>query len=81
MKGGIRSRTEPAEPNRTIPEPAGTGRGTEPIRTEPSHDASEKRRPKSVELGQTNIRTEPNRSDYLFKIKQNRTEPNRFFPV
>ena len=49
IQEGIRNRTEPAEPNRLILEPAGTGHGTEPNRTGPSHDASEKRRPNCVE--------------------------------
>ena len=82
LQEGIRNRTELAEPNRTepnrlIPEPAGTGRGNEPNQIGPSHDASEKRRPNRVEPGNINFRTEPNRTDYFSKI----TEPKRIEPV
>ena len=47
-----------------IPEPAGTGRGTEPNRTGPSHDAFKKRR--------------PNRTDtMMFRNVRNRNESNQ----
>ena len=64
---GTGNRTEPAEPNRTEPfnlERARAGRGNEPNRTGPNHDAS-----KSAG------RTASNRDKYL--SEPNRTEPNR----
>ena len=85
MQEGMRNRTEPAEPNRTepnrsIPEPAGTGRGTEPNRTETSHVVSEKRKPNRVEREKGKSRTEPNR--WISKsLEPKRIEPNRFLPV
>ena len=70
------------EPNRLISEPAGTGQETEPNRTRPSHDASEKSRPNRVEPGKILFRTEPNRNDEFSKsLEPNRIEPNRFLPV
>ena len=54
---------------------------TEPNRTEPSHDASEKRRPNRVEPGQIHFRTEPNRADEFSRSPEpKRIEPNRFLP-
>ena len=67
------------EPNRSIPEPAGTGRGDEPNRTGPSHDASEKRRPNRVEPENLKF---PNRTEPInFRTVRNRNEPNRFLHV
>ena len=82
---GIRNQTEPNRPNRTEPklisEPAGTGRGTEPSRAGPSHDASEKCRPNRAEPGNINFRTEPNRTDNFSKAAEpKRIEPKRFLP-
>ena len=71
------NRTGRTEPNRLIPEPAGTGLGTEPKRTGPSHDGSEKRRPNRVEPGQNTFqdRSEPNRLIFeKFGTETNRTE-------
>ena len=58
----VRARTEPAELNRTAPCNSETGRNQTRNRTEPSHDASEKRRPNHVEPVNHNFRnrTEPN---------------------
>ena len=49
LQEGIRNRTGRTEPNRVILEPAETGRGTEPNRTGPNHDAFKKRRPNCIE--------------------------------
>ena len=71
-------RTDPNRPNRLIPEPAGTGRGNEPNRTWPSHDASEKRRQNRVESEKMFLRTEPNRTESInCRQVRNRNESNR----
>ena len=81
---GIRNRAKPnrpnrtgrTEPNRLIPAPAGTGRGTEPNRTGRSHDAYEKHRPNRIEPGNYSFRTEWNRTGEFSKSPEpNRTEP------
>ena len=73
------NRTSRTEPNHLILELAGTGRGTEPNRTGPSHDASEKRRPNRVKPGNSLFRTESNRTDE--SSKKSGTETNRTEPV
>ena len=84
---GMRNRTEQAdsnrtEPNRLISEPAGTGRGTEPNPTGPSHGVSEKRKLNRVEPGKVHFRTEPHRTDESSKSPEpKRIEPNRFLPA
>ena len=60
---GIRNRTEPAEPNRTEPFNSGTGCNRTRKRTGPSHYASKKSRPNSIEPGNVIVRTEPNRTE------------------
>ena len=74
------NRTGRTEPNRVIPQPAGTGRGTEPNRTGPSHGVSEKCKPNRVESGN---KTFPNRTEPIHFRKlwnRKRIEPNRFLP-
>ena len=70
------NRPNRTKPNRLILESAGTGRGTKPNRTGPSHDASEKRRPNRVESGNKSFRTEPNRTHQVSKVRH-RNESNR----
>ena len=84
-----RSTRNRTEPNRTessvkycrteLSEPARIGRGNEPNRSRPSHDASEKRRPIRFEPGNLIFRTEPNRLIFE-KSEPKRIEPNRFLP-
>ena len=51
---------------------------TEPNRTGPSHDASEKRRPHRFEPGNIHFRTEPDRAEPMnFRKVRNRNESNR----
>ena len=75
----IRNRTESAEPNRTEPINSGTGRNrtrsrTEPNRTEPGPNQTEKRRPNRVEPGKLIVRSEPNRTDACSRKVRNRTD-------
>ena len=81
------NRPNRTEPNRLIPEPAGTGWNrpepdVEPTnRTGPSHGVSEKRKPNRVEPGKIDFRTEPNRTDEFSKsLEPKRIEPDRFLP-
>ena len=80
MQEGLRSRTEPAEPNRTEPFNFRTGRKRTRNRNEPSHDVYKKRRPNHVEPGNL-IYSKPNRTDQFSKRPEpKRIEPNRFLP-
>ena len=68
FQGGVRNRSEPAEPNRTEPsrlilEPAGTGRGNKPNR--PDRATRPKTQAEPHRTGKFNYpnRTESNRTD------------------
>ena len=75
------NRPNRTEPNHLISEPAETGRRTEPNRTEPSQNASKKRRPYRTEPENNICQTEPNRNgDFERNTEPKRIEPNRILP-
>ena len=85
MRPRLRGSKRPYRAGRTELEPfnSGTGRNrtrnrTEPNRTSPSHDVSEKHRPNRVEPVHLLFKIEPNRTDEFSKSPEpKRIEPNR----